>query len=546
MKNRYLLLLLLFTILYNGFSSDTLLVKYWNYKQNFLERNVRIGTDPGMSMPVESFQYSDCRWDWVWWGYPWDSLRDGRGIQNVGGDQTVYHGQYLALLATEYGLLTINNQDADSTLRELYYALKAYYRLEQKANDIFHTSNYTGFFVRTDAQNDFYTKFQDEFIPEDKKPKCTLAEEPRRAISPDSLITNFTSQDQVIHLLFGLAMVKRFVPANIMYNGESVLALAQDIAKRMVKRFYDDNWNLRDPSGNHLGNERGGEAWPWAYGLDKSYAFISADGNTFGDYNSNGGDIALKTLWDCCAHLGGVTHFYNRRLYISMVTSSNVKTVNFNFTYTFKDGMYIYPLAQAVMHNLTLDESKATLLLDTLQKALMEAPNFGPCLSVDGWNPDCPMTKGWISQNRWLVSDPKDRDTIADTNNHPANQNGIDYMLAYNLYKLYTNPIGYYNTNHPISTGVHNSKSENYDFTIFPNPTHNKITIKVFIPKATIITLKLVDVFGRVIVEQKQQSNISNSYLMTNINFPESLSNGMYFCQIEIDGVLIQKSVIKV
>lgn len=545
MKKIFVTLFLVIFFSITTFSSDSLLVKYWNYKQRFLERNVRIGTEPGMSMPVESYWHSDCRWDWIWWDYPWDSLRDGRGVQNISGDQTVYQGQYWALLATEYGLLKINNQDTDPTLRELYYALKAYYRLEQKANDVFHTSGYTGFFMRTDAPNDFYTKFQDDFIPDERKPKCTLAEELKRTISPDSLKSNMTSQDQVIHLLFGLAMIKRFVPSDVFYNGENVLDIAQDIARRMVKRFYDDNWNLRDPAGLHLGNERGGEAMAWAYGMDKTWAYISDEGKTFGQYYTKPSDIALKTIWDCCAHLGGITHFYNRRLYISLVTSSNLKPVDYNFNYTFNDGMYIYPLAQAIIFNQNLSADNSSAILDTLYKALFEAPAFGPCISVNGWNPDCPMTKGWMSQNRWLVGDASDRDTISETNNHPANQNGTDYMLAYNLYKLYTNPNGYYNTNHPVNTGLNPSKNQDYDFSLFPNPINNSVNIKLFIPKPSDLSIKFIDLYGQIVLEKRVTLNLYNNYYTTQLIFPSGISSGVYICNINLGNINIQKTVVK-
>lgn len=546
MKKIAIIAFLLFFTFIKAFSSDSLLVKYWQYKQRFLERNVRIGLEPGMSMPVESFWHTDCRWDWIWWDYPPDSLQNGVGIQNIGGDQTVYHGQYLALLATEYGLLSINNQDVDSTLREIYYALKAYYRLEQRANDIFHTSGKQGFFMRTDAPNNFYTKFQDEFIPEDRRPKCTVADEVKRAISPDSLKSNMTSQDQIIHLLFGLAMIKRFVPPDVMYNGESVLDLAQEIARRMVNRFYTDNWNLRDNAGFHIGNERGGEGMAWAFGMDKSWAYISDEGKTFGQYFTKPEDIALKTIWDCCAHLGGVTHAYNRRLYITMVTSGNLKGIKYNFNYTFADGLYIYPLSQATLHNIRLDPENEAILLDTLYKALLEAPTFGPCLSVNGLNFDCPMTKGWVSQNRWLVSDRKDRDTISETNNHPANQNGIDYMLAYNLYKLYTNPIGYYNTNQSLSTGLNPTGSgNNYDLNIFPNPSNNRFMVSLFVLKPTIVSFKIIDLLGRVVLEKIENISLNNAYYNTELNYPTELPNGMYICSIEFNGTRIQKSVFK-
>ena len=228
---------LFFDISAHNPTDNVLLEKYWSYRQRFLNRFVRIGDQPGYSMPIEQYVYSDCRNDWIWGNYPPQYIKDGIGILSPGGDQTCNLGHYIALLSTEYALLDQNHQNTDSVTRELYYALKAYYRLEREANEIFGNPTYFGYFLRQDAPNELHLSFQDDSVPAGKKPLCTISEEVQREYSPDSMVSNFTSQDQVVHLMYGMALAKKCIPASLKYNGESLLDLAVEASRRMIFRF---------------------------------------------------------------------------------------------------------------------------------------------------------------------------------------------------------------------------------------------------------------------------------------------------------------------
>ena len=50
---------------------------------------------------------------------------------NFGGDQTIEMAWFIGVMATEYKLIEHNKQDVDRTLRDLYYALLAYRRLDE-------------------------------------------------------------------------------------------------------------------------------------------------------------------------------------------------------------------------------------------------------------------------------------------------------------------------------------------------------------------------------------------------------------------------------
>jgi hypothetical protein len=507
-------------------TDSILLEKYWNYRERFSNRFVRIGDQPGYSMPVERYFYSDCRWDWVWWNYPPQNITDGNIILAPGGDQTCNLGHYIGWLSTEYALLNKNNQPTDSVVRELYYALKAYFRLEREANEIFKNPTYFGYFLRQDAPNDLHLSFQDNRVPANKRPTCTLSEEVERQYNKDSLIVNFTSQDQVVHLIYGMALAKRYIPASVKYNGESLLDLAVEATRRMILRFYTDGWDLKNPNGKIVGNERGGQAQPWAYAFDKTWAYINPQGKTFGDYNGNIVDRVLQGIYECCGHLGGVTHFYNRRLFISLASTSNTKTIAYNFDYTFTDGLWLYPITQGLLYNLKLDSNRESRLLDTLYEALTQAPDSGTCLNMDNKNPDCIMGKNWKGPNRWF-GNPDTRDSVSDINNHPADHYGLDYLLAYNLYRLYTNPIGFKNTHINTSTKIYQNNKTLYDIHIFPNPVTDILNISYYIPTSKEIKIDLYDATGRMIkaMLQNNKKNIGSYQEQIDIH---DLPSGLY------------------
>lgn len=523
-------------------SDSVLLEKYWNYRQRFSNRFVRIGDQPGFSMPVEQYLYSDCRNDWFWWNYPPQYIQDGFGILSPGGDQTCNLGHYIALLSTEYALLDLNHQNTDSVTRELYYALKSYFRLEREANEIFHKPNYFGYFLRQDAPNDLHLSFLDDSVPVGKKPMCTISEEVQRQFSKDSLITNFTSQDQVVHLMYGMAMAKKCIPDGVMYNGEDVRALATEAARRMILRFYTDAWDLKNPKGESVGNARGGQAQPWAYAFDKTWAYINPQGKTFGDYTYNIVDVLLKNIYDCCGHLGGVSHFYNRRLFISLASTSNTKTITYNFDYTMADGLWIYPLTQGILYNLRLDTARGNRLLDTMYEALTLAPPSGECININNGNPDCVPGPSWKAPNRWF-GNPDSRDTISDTNNHPADQNGLDYLLAYNLYRLYTDPTGYHNTRLPLFTSIHPSNKKLFDVNVYPNPAGNELTINYYLPAARNVSMEMYDVTGRK-VKQNIQSLLPAGNHEEKIDISD-LSPNAYILIINLNGEMIREKIVK-
>lgn len=136
------------------------LEKYWKYRDQLKQRFMKIGTAKGESIPasviIPNRQY-------------------GQSDQTTGSiiqwrDATITLGYYWIVLATEYKLLSENNQDVQPTLNELYYAMVAFKRLDMTAEDylggnlqaVANPSDENGFFIRDDVHHSITQNFEND------------------------------------------------------------------------------------------------------------------------------------------------------------------------------------------------------------------------------------------------------------------------------------------------------------------------------------------------------------------------------------------------
>lgn len=136
------------------------LEKYWKYRDQLRTRFMKIGQYDGESIPasviIPNRQY-------------------GQTDQTTGSiiqwrDATITLGYYWIVLATEYKLLSDNNQDGQSTLNELYYAMQAFSRLDMTAEDYLsgnpnataNPSDLNGFFIRDDVRHEMALNFAND------------------------------------------------------------------------------------------------------------------------------------------------------------------------------------------------------------------------------------------------------------------------------------------------------------------------------------------------------------------------------------------------
>jgi hypothetical protein len=176
--------------------------KYWYYHYRLLNSFMVKGNCEGCSIPMnERALYISAT--------------------NIGkwGDGTITLAQYISVLATEFKLLHDHNQRTDTTVQELYYAIRAMNRLDYTAETNHNMPGYgsgvnslNGFFIRDDVPSNFL-KLSDH--PERKKLIEGNETSSRPISTTESTITGGSdpsmSMDQVLHLLQGFALIRKLI-----------------------------------------------------------------------------------------------------------------------------------------------------------------------------------------------------------------------------------------------------------------------------------------------------------------------------------------------
>lgn len=235
------------------------LQKYWYYRERLVNDYLIIGDFHGGSIPAAR-------------RIPINNPQvEGPCVatQNIleWGDATISLGWYIGVLATEWKLLSDRGEDVSKTTEELYYALRAFNRIDEEFEYYWsggmQTGVLNGFFGRDDVPADLigdpnnpnsnYKHFNSglysssivKYSTSDFACKGHLAE---------------TSQDQIYHIMMGCALVSKLLPSTLQYNNMSLNNLngniyfvkeARDITSRMISWLNKDgDWTLKNPITN--------------------------------------------------------------------------------------------------------------------------------------------------------------------------------------------------------------------------------------------------------------------------------------------------------
>ena len=216
---------------------------YWDYRDRLKKTFIKIGSGQGESLPMEWFDFdADCRPT----GPNHTDPATNKGVIHW-ADATCYLGDYLGVLATEFKLLKNANQDVTATLSEIYYALKAIRRLDDQAevylsSQSSHLSpNPNGFFMRDDIKSSFKNNWSDRYVhTNDRRDMVTAVSSSygkeietsdcSKIFPSEGFFNKYNeeSQDQLIYLLQGLALVKKLV------DDEFVKPTAADVGFNVV------------------------------------------------------------------------------------------------------------------------------------------------------------------------------------------------------------------------------------------------------------------------------------------------------------------------
>lgn len=436
MRLSTLIILLLISITNNELTAQTAaknLEKYWNYRARLLGEKgqggfIDVGLGSGKSLAAsERNPYTDCQHDW----YLNDKncvTRKGKGRLHW-GDATAYHGFYMAILALEYANLERDNQPTTAVAEELWFALEAFERLDSMAEVVVGVpGKKDGFFIRDDVAGNFYEK---EDAPDNRRfSKGTnvfdCVSSAMSCDTPSAEKGSFISQDQVICLFLGFATIQQLIPEkryrkDLPTFGEKARINVHRIANYMMS----NKWKLRDPKGNAIPDQWGGNAISLSYPISSIANFLTQQ-KYEKNYRKKGALWLGKPIYDLLQLSLSFQH--NTNIVLAMVSMTLLPQSSYKVLGRrgIKYDVILYPLMRSVLFDQALYKKIKRSDFDSL---LNEAPYDGPCFGT----PDCTAPDGWKSYNRWVHPHFK--------NGNPYNVHsetpGLDYMILYNLYHYY-------------------------------------------------------------------------------------------------------------
>ncbi len=469
--------------------------KYWHYRARLLKYFLAVGPGPGESLPASTRNQYDEQMSW--------------------GDTPVYLGYYIGVLVTEYKLLVQNNQPTDQTLTELYYAMNAITRLDIQADIEWQArcscpapAGINGFMLRDDVPIDFLSKRHRELNPVvqqvgwngiDGQPGYEnndrvssnwtgvhhLPPGPSDTQDPNTIENGFftAGQDNLIELMMGLALVERSIgsftpkpgiplpitfkdlhqdPLGSISNSYDFYGQSQAMTRAFLNYMMDNpnnypvwinDWTLRFPNLDEVGDGGGGDASRLSYGISREAQFITGEFNASYIANNSEFDYSLCAepparafpqnviLAMTCAAVGD---YWNGDVEGSIANQGNYpggiswSTNEFGMD-KFYGCLNRYLNSHSIADNPIINDCD-------VEDLLTSAPAEGPfCYStsyIDGTgmaNALFHAPPGWGSADRFYET-PVDF-AGQDGSHLSGNYNGLDYMLMHNLYYLAQTPI---------------------------------------------------------------------------------------------------------
>ncbi len=227
--------------------------KYWYYRYRLTEEFVITGMAPayceasGLSIPAacaKHYHKTDPQLSMYW-------------LEN----SVQVLGYYIGVLATELKLLYFYGQPYANTQQELYYAMKAYERLDRNCEGLFYprintgcpgNGNLNGLFCRDDVPKEFlYDGFGNESF-RDKNDYTESIYSVYKSCgysvdNPERPEGNYLpSMEELRGLFTGFALLKKALSgcpnAVKIYNGYDFVENAIDYTTRFMNRLRDDGW----------------------------------------------------------------------------------------------------------------------------------------------------------------------------------------------------------------------------------------------------------------------------------------------------------------
>lgn len=379
---------------------------------------------------------------------------------NFGGDQSIEMAWFTSVMATEYFIRSKDGQDVSTTLKELYYALMAYKRLDEcETREPWNKpkAKFDGFFMRSDIPSDTFVQENLSGFNKDLTPADTFLSRPPGMpcwVEKIRYSNHDMSQDQAIHILMAFALISRCLPdTNLVFpglNGEEISfnfnAFAKDAADKLIHYIMNDRqingtkpWVIYNPDGEKA--HMGAAAGVFAYAFCRAGQYIT--GNVY--MPDLGMKVKGRVVWEV-AKIPTPNEWNTSMASIlaaigdSWGSTEGTDKAIFSASKKY-DWDTFYILLWQVLHN----KKSGYLDKEKLLNQLNLAPPNGTYyygeeeLTFAGGEKAGKPEGGWCSNNRF-------RNTIKEQQgreNYKGNYNGLDYMLLYNLYHICYQPCKY-------------------------------------------------------------------------------------------------------
>lgn len=505
--------------------------KYWHYRFRLYGNNsptypgfMRPGTGMGENLPFNALMpATNCFTDYIL-NVRHCNVADSLGpMGNIQiNDATTDLGYLIAVLATEYALLSQTDQSTDSVVHELWLALKAFDRLDAGAEEWYPGANRVldGFFLRDDVPGDFPTDpVTGDFRiphPDPEVPGYSCVSSAWSCGANDVDDGTFCSQDQMIYLLTGFALVDKFVPSSESYNGQFLRVMARQAVHRMVKHLRDHEWTIRAPDGTTPPAQYGGSATTFSFKFAETADLLTENqyfGPTYQDEFSEGQGASL---WFLAEEFFETQPVINRAMILTLASITHNWDAEEHAEKSISSDMEIFALMQSVLYE---EEMGDVRLRFTLQKFIDAAPYGGPCHNYPG----CKNVNGWRTANRWLH--PNHRN--GNPNLGPAAFNGLDFMLLYNLFELYKIQQEIEDEPCPEEEPKPVYATE---ISVFPVPFKEKLTVQFLQEEKIRGKVEITDVLGKVAFKEILDLEADESVSM---EIPtDEFSPGMYWVSV--------------
>ncbi len=403
--------------------------KYWNYRARFLgsdggEGFISVGPARGQSLPMAGRNpEADCLRDWHLVHHKCQTTK-GKGKAGW-GDGTIYLAYYIATLALEYRNLKDAGQDVTSCSKELYFAMKAFDRLDARAEEVLgFAPKLDGFYMRDDVPGDFFIKGKKEKRFVSKKGRAYHCVESAGGCGKKTLNDgSFASQDQTISLIFAFAFVKKLLSDEYPKNStQSFGDLAALYTHRMVNFLLENKWRIKGPGGGKVSNRWGGDCRAFSSLMAEAAEKIT-EKKYRKSYQGAGSRFLGKTLAGTYNWAYFVQNKRNHVMIYNMIIAAgrwNGKKITRRCKRT---DQIVFSLANAVLNNEPIPNNMKE---EEVVAILESAPWDGPCFNTPG----CKAPDGWKSTDRWWHEGWKN----GNPHGLVAEYSGLDYMFFYNLY----------------------------------------------------------------------------------------------------------------